>query len=165
MGVCISGVCNILIYTFIRYVAPCHTTFTCLCTFNVIWQKVTGDYLFTLSSVIHNIMLLTGERLHDIVIEALKKTEVSICEVIVYALKNGETRRIPCQPRTVGNVIKIRQNATKAEYFTLCEVEVYGTQGKLAIELKAAPSTHSRKNRLLLAIIIIFSKKEVSNTP
>ena len=83
----------------------------------------------------HNIMLLTGERLHDIVIEALKDTEVSICEVIVYALKNGETRRIPCQPQTVGNVIKIRQNATKEEYLTLCEVEVYGTQGKIAIEL------------------------------
>ena len=82
--------------------------------------------------------MLTGERLHDIVIEALKKPEVSICEVIVYALKNGETRRIQCQPRTVGNVIRIRQNATEAEYLTLCEVEVYGTQGNIAIELSCS---------------------------
>jgi len=72
---------------------------------------------------------------HGIVIEALKQTEVSTCEVVNLALKYGATRRIPCQPRTVGNVIRISQNSTKGAYLILCEVEVYGTQGKIAIQL------------------------------
>ena len=74
-------------------------------------------------------MLLAGKRLHDIVIEALRQSEASICEVIVSALGNGETRRIPCRPETVGNVVRIRQNATEKEILTICEVEVYGTHG------------------------------------
>ena len=73
--------------------------------------------------------LLLGRRLHDIVIEALRQSEASICEVIVSALGDGETRRIPCRPETVGSVVRIRQNATKAQFLTICEVEVYGTHG------------------------------------
>ena len=69
--------------------------------------------------------------MHDIVIEALKQTDISTCEVIVDALKDGETKRIPCGPGTVGNIVKIRQNATKAVNLILCEVEVYGKQGKV----------------------------------
>ena len=70
--------------------------------------------------------------MHDIVIEALKQTEISTCEVIVDALEDGETKRIPCRPGTVGYIVKIRQNATKAVNLILCEVEVYGTQGKIS---------------------------------
>jgi len=74
-------------------------------------------------------LLLLGFRLHDIVIEALRQSETTICEIIVTTLRASETRRIPCRPDAVGSVVRIRQNATNAEILTICEVEVYGTLG------------------------------------
>ena len=79
-------------------------------------------------------MLLIGELLHDIEIEALTRTKISTCSVIGSTpMANGETRRIPCLSGTIGSVIKITRNAKNASNLVLCEVEVYGAQGKISI--------------------------------
>ena len=74
-------------------------------------------------------VLLPAGRLHDIVIEALEQSQASICAVVGTAVGKNETRKIPCRQGTVGSIVKIRQNATKEEILTICEVEVYGTHG------------------------------------
>ena len=91
---------------------------------------------FGLSTIINSVLtpwvfpvLLPAVRLHDIVIEALELSQASMCAVVGTAVGKNETRKIPCRPGTVGSIVKIRQNATKAEILTLCEVEVYGTHG------------------------------------
>ena len=58
------------------------------------------------------------------------QNEASICVIIVSALKDGETRKIPCRPETVGRIVRIRQNATTPSTINLCELEVYGIFGK-----------------------------------
>ena len=92
------------------------------------WQTFTGDNSFFIEHY--------AQSHHDIIIEALKLPDMSRCDVIHFALKYGATRRIPCQPRTVGNILRIREHPTERAYLILCEVEVYGTQGKTAIQLK-----------------------------
>ena len=67
--------------------------------------------------------------LHDIVIEALDLSQASICAVVGTAIGKDETRKIPCRPGTVGNVVRIRHNDTVYAILTLCEVEVHGTHG------------------------------------
>jgi len=78
--------------------------------------------------------LFIGELLHDIEIEALTRTNISRCSIIGSTpMANGETRRIPCLTGTIGSVIKITRNANNAANLVLCEVEVYGAQGKISI--------------------------------
>ena len=91
---------------------------------------------FSLSTIVNSfltagvfLVLLPDVRLHDIVIEALELSQASICAVVGTAIGQNETRKIPCRPGTVGGIVRIRQNATKAEILTLCEVEVYGMHG------------------------------------
>ena len=91
---------------------------------------------FSLSTIVNSFLtpwvfpvLPPDVRLHDIVIEALELSEASICAVVETVIGQNETRKIPCRPGTVGGIVRIRQNATKAEFLTLCEVEVFGTHG------------------------------------
>ena len=79
-------------------------------------------------------VLLIGNLLHDIAIEALTGTQVSTCATIGRtALADGETRQIQCQKGTFGSVIKITRNASDENNLVLCEVEVHGTPGKISL--------------------------------
>ena len=79
-------------------------------------------------------MLLTGNLLHDIAIEAITGTRVSTCATIGRTpLADGETRKIKCQKGTFGSIIKITRNASDVNNLVLCEVEVHGTPGKISL--------------------------------
>jgi len=79
-------------------------------------------------------VFLTGFLLHDVVIQALKGTQHLTCGEIGHnPLADGETKHIPCRPGTVGSVIKVTRKASDSTGIVLCEVEVYGTQGKIPI--------------------------------
>ena len=78
-----------------------------------------------------NLVFLTGNELRDFIIEALKGIQHSTCGKIGHtSLGKGETRYFPCPPGTVGSVIKITSDLRN---IVLCEVEVYGTQGKIPV--------------------------------
>ena len=79
-------------------------------------------------------MLLIGNVLHDIAIEALTGTQVSTCATIGKTpLADGETRKIQCQRGTFGSVIKITRKASDRNNLVLCEVEVHGTSSKISL--------------------------------
>ena len=77
------------------------------------------------------IVQLGGKKKGSIVIEAITEAPLRITECATF---NGATadvqvsRRFPCKRETVGSIVRIRQG--KQEKFTLCEVEVYGINGK-----------------------------------
>jgi len=86
---------------------------------------------------VYNGYFLVGVSLRYTVIETLLKnaTNVTICNTIDPPLKWNETRQIPCQRDAVGSIVRIRQQAAVPGTLALCEVEVYGTFGKTAINL------------------------------
>lgn len=76
-----------------------------------------------------NVVLLSGYRFHNVVIEALVGTTVSICEFIGAAMKDGEIRLIPCLHGAFGSILRLRKYDTTVGPMHLCEVEVYGIDG------------------------------------
>jgi len=61
-------------------------------------------------------------------------TQRSTCGMIANTAMQGSiTTHIPCRSGTVGRVIKVTSKATDATRIEICEVDVYGTQGKILL--------------------------------
>ena len=60
-------------------------------------------------------------------------TQRSTCGMIANSAMPVSETHTPCRPGTVGSVIKVTSKATDSNGVTLCEVEVYGTQGKIVL--------------------------------
>ena len=81
----------------------------------------------------NNILLLQiGEKKKNmIVIEAISDATLRVTECASFKGTASDiqlSRRFPCKRGTVGSIIRIKQG--KLGNFTLCEVEVYGINGK-----------------------------------
>ena len=81
----------------------------------------------------HNIILLQlGEKKNNrIVIEAVTEATLRVTECASFkgiATDVQVSRRFPCKRGTIGSIVRISQG--EQGHFTLCEVEVYGINGK-----------------------------------
>jgi len=80
----------------------------------------------------NGLVLQLGEKKKtSIVIEAITEATLRVTECATFkgaATDIQISRRFPCKRGTVGSIIRIRQG--ELENFTLCEVEVYGINGK-----------------------------------
>jgi len=75
--------------------------------------------------------LQTGYRLHHVTIEARDDSKVTICDYREKALPQGRTTKFTCRPGTIGRFLKLsRPNSNSGDPFNICEVEVYGVNGK-----------------------------------
>jgi len=73
---------------------------------------------------------MTAQRLYGFVIEVQLDGNTRECASVAGPLGRAETRRISCKPGAIGNIVQIRQTAKKVQKLTLCEVEVFGVNGK-----------------------------------
>ena len=73
---------------------------------------------------------VTAERLKGFVIDILLDGNTRQCASVPGQLSKGETRRISCMPGAIGSIVQIRMTDKKAEALTICEVEVFGLNGK-----------------------------------
>ena len=77
------------------------------------------------------ILQLGEKKKGSIVIEAITGATHRITECATFmgaATDVQVSRRFPCKRKTVGSIVRIRQS--KQDKFTVCEVEVYGINGK-----------------------------------
>ena len=93
----------------------------------------------------NNVLILQiGEKKKgSIVIEAITEATYRVTECATFkgaATDVQVSRRFPCKRETVGSIVKIRQG--KQEHFALCEVEVYGINGKTPMH------SHIRRSQL-----------------
>ena len=73
---------------------------------------------------------VTAERLKGFVIEVLLDGNTRQCSSVPGQLNMGETRRISCMRGAIGNIVKVRLTNKTAQALTICEVEVFGLNGK-----------------------------------
>ena len=73
---------------------------------------------------------MTAGRLKGFVIEVQLDGSSRRCASVPGQLKLAETRRISCRPGSIGNIVKIQLTNKAAQTLTLCEVEVFGVNGK-----------------------------------
>ena len=75
------------------------------------------------------LFFLAADRLKGFVIEVLSGGNTRQCASCDEYLGKGETRRIPCKPGTIGNIVKVRLTSKNPQILTLCEFEVFGISG------------------------------------
>ena len=77
--------------------------------------------------------MFAGLRLPAIKVEVLKKyrKQFETCQVVKQPLLHNDTRRISCQSRVKGSIVRIASTGNDAIGLSLCEVEVYGVPGKI----------------------------------
>ena len=83
-----------------------------------------------------NIVLL-GLRLPTIKVDVLEKKskDSETCNVVKQSLLFNETRRISCERRVKGSIVRITSTGSNAIGLSLCEVQVYGVPGKSIIAM------------------------------
>ena len=52
------------------------------------------------------------------------------CASVTEPLTSGETRNISCAQGAIGNIVRIRMTNSTPQILSLCEVEVFGINGK-----------------------------------
>ena len=85
--------------------------------------------LYTVIATIACVITITAERLGDFAIEAWALNSRTLCAFVEAAFGLGETRRVTCQPGTVGGRVKIVLGSN--EPLQLCEVQVFGARSRL----------------------------------
>ena len=71
-----------------------------------------------------------AQRLKNFVIEVKLDGNTRQCASVAGPLGPAETRRISCMPGAIGSIVKIRLTNKNSQKLTLCEVEVFGVNGK-----------------------------------
>ena len=95
-------------------VRVCVSTYVCICNFVL---RADEQYFITM------------------VIEAITEVPLrsTICAMLWMTSKKPTTRRFHCRPGAVGSIVRFTEGEHVCYPMTLCEVEVYATNGKTAL--------------------------------
>jgi len=79
-------------------------------------------------------IILGSSNVYNIAIEAITKIprRITRCAYVKVPVDTTGPKRYPCQPRTVGSIVRITQEHVNI-HLTLCEVEVYAINGKIIL--------------------------------